>query len=158
MDGRQRAGHRNLGRGDTPLITAVLTTPATTSDGAVLPPIPVPLAPRPRTPGAPLVDAGAVTSDHLLTSRTEHGIALMGPVAVDQRWPSQAANGGAAAPGVIAWDAHDALGPPGQRRVVGRERPERHGHATVRLAGRKPVGAAGASRADGTHAATAPRA
>ena len=82
----------------------------------------------------------------------------MGPVAVDQRGPGQAAHGCAAAPGVLAWDATDALGPPGQRRVVWLERPERHGQATVRLACRKPVGAAGASRAAGTHAAPAPRA
>ena len=38
------------------------------------------------------------------------------------------------------------------------ERPDRHGHATVRIAFSKPVCAACASRADCTRAATAPRA
>ena len=71
---------------ETPnLITDVMTTPATTSDCAVLPPMHVHLAPRPLTPGEQLVDAGSVTSDHLLTSRTEHGSDLIGPVADDQR-------------------------------------------------------------------------
>ena len=66
--------------------------------------------------------------------------------------------GGAAAPCVIAWDAKDAIGPQGQRSVVWRERPARYGHATGRSAFRQPVCAACASRADGPHAATAPRA
>jgi transposase len=144
---------------ETPnLITDVMTTPATTSDCAVRPPMQVHLAPRPLTPGEQLVDAGYVTSDHLLTSRTEPGIDLIGPVAVDQRWQGQAANGFAAAQCVIDWDATYALCPPGQRSVVWLERPDRHGHATVRIAFSKPVCAACASRADCTHAATAPRA
>jgi transposase len=99
-----------------------------------------------------------VTSDPLLTSRTEYGIDLIGPVMADQRGQEQAANGFAAAPCVLAWDAKVALCPQGQRSVVWRERPERHGHATVRIACSKPGCAACASRADGTRAARAPRA
>jgi transposase len=144
---------------ETPnLITDVTTTPATTSDVAVLPTMPAHLATRQLTPGAQLVDAGDVTSDHRLTSRTEHGIDLMGPVADGLRWQGQAGNGFAAARFVIDWDAKDASCPPGQRSVVWMARPERHGHATVRMACSKPVGAACASRPDCTRAARAPRA
>ena len=144
---------------ETPnLLTDGTTTPATTSDFAVLPTLQVPLAPRQLTPGAQLVDAGSVTSDHLLTSRTEHRIDLMGPVAVDQRWQGQAANGFAAAQCVIDWAATDAICPPGQQRVVWLERPERHGQATVRSAFSQPGCAACARRAACPHAATAPRA
>jgi hypothetical protein len=71
---------------ETPnLITDVTTTPATTSDFAVLPTIQAHLAARRLTPREQLVDAGYVTSDHLLTSRTAHGIALVGPVPADQK-------------------------------------------------------------------------
>jgi transposase len=144
---------------ETPnLITDVPTPPATPSDVAVLPTIQAHLATRQLTPGEQLVDAGSVTADHRLTSRTAHGIDLMGPVADDQRWPGQAGNGFAAARCVIDWDAKDAIGPPGQRRVVWLERPDRHSHATVRMAFRKPVWGACASRADCPRAATAPRA
>jgi transposase len=144
---------------DTPnLITDVTTTPATTADFAVLPSIQAQLATRQLTPGEQLVDAGYMTADHLLTSRTEHGIDLLGPVAADQSWQGQAANGFAAAHFVIDWDAKHAICPQGQRSVVWMERPDRHGHATVRIAFSKPVCAACASRADGTRAATAPRA
>jgi transposase len=99
-----------------------------------------------------------VSADHLLTSRTEHGIDLLGPVSGDQSWQGQAANGFAAAQFVIDWDAKHAICPQGQRSVVWMERPDRHGHPTVRIAFSKPVCAACASRADCTRAATAPRA
>jgi transposase len=144
---------------ETPhLITDVTTTPATTSDFAVLPTIQAHLATRQLTPGEQLVDVGYVTSDHLLTSRTEYGIDLIGPVMADQSWQAQAANGFAAAQFVIDWDAKFAICPQGQRSVVWMERPDRHGHATVRIAFSKPVCAACASRADCTRAASAPRA
>jgi transposase len=144
---------------ETPnLITDVTTTPATTSDFAMLPAIQANLATRQLTPGEQLVDSGYVTSDHLLTSRTAHGIDLIGPVAADQSWQGQAANGFAAAQFVIDWAAKHAICPQGQRSVVWMERPDRHGHATVRIAFSKPVCAACASRADCTRAATAPRA
>ena len=144
---------------ETPnLITDVTTTPATTSNFAVLPTIQAHLATRQLTPGEQLVDLGYVTSDHLLTSRTEHGIDLMGPVAADQSWQGQAKNGFAADHFGIDWDAKYAICPQGQRSVVWMERPDRHGHATVRIAFSKPVCAVCASRAECTRAATAPRA
>ena len=142
---------------ETPnLITDVTTTPATTSDFAVLPTIQMHLATRQMTPGEQLVDAGYVTSDHLLTSRGDHGIDLIGPTASDQSWQGQTANGFAAAQFVIDWDAKRATCPQGQQSVVWMERPDRHGHATVRIAFSKPVCGACASRADCTRAATAP--
>jgi transposase len=144
---------------ETPnLITDVTTTPATTSDFAMLPAMQAHLATRQLTPGAQIVDSGYATSDHLLTSRTGHGIDLIGPVAGDQSWQGQSGNGFAAAQFVIDWDAKHAICPQGQQSVVWMERPDRHGHATVRIAFSKPVCAACASRADCTRAATAPRA
>jgi transposase len=144
---------------ETPnLITDVLTTPATTSDVAVLPTIQDNLATRPVTLRGQFIDAGYVSADHLLTRRTEHGIALLGPVPGDHSWQGQAANGFAAAQFVIDWDAQYAICPQGQRSVVWMERPDRHGHPTVRIAFSQPVYTACASRADCTRAVTAPRA
>jgi transposase len=76
----------------------------------------------------------------------------------DQSWQEQEANGVAAAQFVIDWDAKLAICPQGQRGVVWRERSDRHGHPTVRIAFSKPVCAACASRADCARAASAPRA
>jgi hypothetical protein len=88
----------------------------------------------------------------------EHDRGLRGPARPDRRWQGQAGTGFAAAPCVIDWDAQYAICPQGQRSVVGRERPDRHGHPTVRMAFSKPVCGACARRADGPRAATAPRA
>jgi transposase len=136
----------------------VTPPPATTADVAVLPSLQAHLAARRLTPTEQLVDAGYVTSDHLLTSRTEPGIALVGPVPADQSGPGQAKHGFAAANFGIDWEAKHAICPPGQHRVVWMERPDRHGHATVRIACRTPGCAACSSRAECTRAASAPRA
>jgi transposase len=117
-----------------------------------------PLATRQLTPQEPIVDGGSVTADHLWTSRPDHGIDLLGPAMSDRSWQGQAGNGLAAAQCVIDWDAKDASCPQGQRSVVWMERPDRHGHPTVRIAFRKPVCGACARRADCPRAATAPRA
>jgi transposase len=144
---------------ETPhLITDVMTPPATTSAFARLPALQAHLATRQLTPGEQLVDAGSVTSDQLLTRRTAHGIALVGPVPADQSGQGPAKHGCAAANVVIDGEAHHAICPQGQRSVVWTERPARQGHATVRLAVSQPVWAAWASRAEGTRAARAPRA
>lgn len=139
------------------LITDVTTTPATTSDFTALPTVQANLASRQLTPGEQIVEAGYVTSDHLLTSRTEHGIDLLGPVADDQSWQAHTGNGFAAAQFVIDWDAKHAICPQGQRSVVWMERPDRHGHATVHLKFSRPVCAGCARRGDCTRSATEPR-
>jgi hypothetical protein len=99
----------------------------------------------------------ASPADHLLTRRTEPGIALLGPVTDDQRWQAHPGNGCAAAPLLIDGDATHAIGPPGQWSVVGMERPDRHGQATVPMKCRRPVCAGGARRGDGPCVATVPR-
>lgn len=143
---------------DTPhLITDVTTTPATTSDDDVVPTIQDQLAERQLTPGEQIVDSGSVTADHLLTSRTDHELDLLGPVADDHRWHAKAGTGFAAAQVVIDWDAQHATCPQGQQRVVGMDRKDRHGHAIVQITFRKPVCAAGAQRAACTRSATEPR-
>jgi transposase len=139
------------------LITDVTTPPATTSDFTALPLVQANVASRQLTPGEQIVDAGYVTADHLLTSRTEHGIDLRGPVADDQSWHAHTGNGFAAAPLVIDWDAKHALCPQGQRSVVWMERPDRHGQATVQMKCSRPVCAGCARRGDCPRSTTEPR-
>jgi DDE family transposase len=124
----------------------------------MLPTIQAQLATRQLTPREQIVDVGSVTSDHRWTSRTDHGIDLIGLAMHDRSWQGQAGNGFAATQFVIDWDATYAICPQGQRSVVWMERPDRHGHPTARIAFRKPVCAACARRADCTRAATTPRA
>ena len=94
---------------DTPnLITDVTTTPATTTDFAVLPRIQENLAVRDLTPREQLVDAGYLSADHLVTSRTEHAIDLIGPAPEDRSWQARAEDGFAAAQFVLNWEAQHA--------------------------------------------------
>jgi transposase len=111
------------GDDETPnLITDVTTTPATTSDFAMLPTMQAHLATRQLTPQEQIVDVGYVTADHLWTSRTDHSIDLIGPAMNDRSWQGQPGNGFAAAQFVSDWDATYALCPQGQRSVVWMER------------------------------------
>ncbi len=143
---------------DTPnLITDVTTTPATTADFDVVPTIQDNLAERKLTPKEQIVDAGYMSADKLLTSRSEHQIDLLGPVADDHSWQAKAGNGFAAAQFVIDWDAQQATCPMGQQSVVWMERPDRHGDATVHISFSKPACTGCARRADCTQSATAPR-
>ncbi len=115
------------------LITDVLTTPATTSDVAVLPEIQQHLAARELPPGEQIVDAGSISSEHLLQSQTDHQIALLGPVAAEGTWQAQAGEGFAAAQFVIDWEARCATCPQGRTSVGWVERQDRQGRASVQI-------------------------
>jgi transposase len=140
------------------LITDVTTTPAPTADYAVLPSIQAHLADRQVTPGEQIVDAGYVSADHLISSRTEHGIELLGPVASDPSWQAAAGSGFATAQFVLDWEAQQARCPQGQPSVGWRERRDRHGHATVQITFGMSACAMCACRAHCTRSATQPRA
>ena len=143
---------------DTPnLITDVTTTSAPIPDSVVLPTIQDQVADRQLTPTEQIVDSGYVTADHLVHSRTEHGVDLLGPVVGDYRWQATAGNGFAAAQFVIDWEAQQATCPQGQQRVVWMERPDHHDHATIHIKFSKPVCAACGRRPDCTRSATEPR-
>ena len=115
------------------LITDVLTTPATTSDVAVLPDIQQRLAARDVTPSEHIVDAGSMSSEHLLNSQQDHQIALLGPVGAEGTWQAQAGEGFAAAQFVIDWEAKCARCPQGKTSVGWVERQDRQGQASVQI-------------------------
>ena len=101
---------------DTPhLITQVETTPATMQDDAVTDRIQDDLAARGLPPAIHLVDAGYTTAGHLVTSRTEHGIDLVGPVAASAGWQARAGTGFDLDHFAIDWDARTVTCPQGKR-------------------------------------------
>ena len=97
------------------LITQVETTVATVQDDAVTARIQDDLAARGLAPAVHLVDAGYTTAAHLVTSRTTHGIDLVGPVAVSGGWQARAATGFDLDRFVIDWDARTVACPQGKR-------------------------------------------
>ncbi|HSH77328.1 MAG TPA: IS1182 family transposase [Herpetosiphonaceae bacterium] len=101
---------------DTPhLITQVETTPATVQDDAVTARLQDDLAARGLAPAAHFVDAGYTTAGHLVTSRAEHGIDLVGPVAASAGWQARAGTGFALDHFAIDWDARTVTCPQGKR-------------------------------------------
>jgi transposase len=101
---------------DTPHpIAQVGTTPATVRDDAVTAPIRGALAARGLAPAVHLVDAGDTTAAHLVTSRDDHGIALVGPVAASAGWQARAGTGFDLDHFAIDRDARTATGPQGNQ-------------------------------------------
>jgi len=119
----------------------VATTPATTQDDQMLPTIHTALAAHDLLPKEHLVDAGYTTAAVLVTSQREHGVAVVGPVAVDPSWQARAGAGFEKARFVVDWAAESVTCPAGKQRrswrpvtdpCCGRKvRPGRHAGASV---------------------------
>lgn len=99
------------------LITDVETTPATKSDYEMTAAIEAKLAARALLPREHLVDAGYVTSDHLVNSRQEYDVELLGPVAEDNSWQARAGAGFDVGRFAIDWQAQRATCPNGRTSV-----------------------------------------
>jgi transposase len=96
------------------LITHVETTPATTPDSAVTGTIHADLARQDLLPREHLLDTGYIDADHLVTSRDEHHVDLVGPVLSDTSWQARAGQGFAVACFGIDWEQQQVTCPQGQ--------------------------------------------
>lgn len=139
------------------LITDVQTTPATTPDGAVTATIHTDLARVNLLPDTHLVDAGYVDAAHLVTSRDEHGVDLVGPPPVDNHWQARAGEGFDAASFTLDWERQRASCPQGQSSVKWSETHDQHGEPIVNIRFPRAACAACPSRARCTRSVTGPR-
>lgn len=99
------------------LITPVATTLAPEADVEHLAPIEEDLAGKGLAPGQHLVDAGYVRGRNLVSSREQHGIELIGPIAEDHQWQAKAGNGFDIGHFRIDWEAQTVTCP-GDRQGV----------------------------------------
>ena len=100
---------------ETPhLLIHVETTPATTQDMEMTAEIHQALADKHLLPSVHVVDTGYVDGPHLVSSREEHRIELLGPVTIDPSWQAKAGQGFDAASFVIDWEAEQATCPQGK--------------------------------------------
>jgi transposase len=119
---------------DTPnLLTDVTTTAAPTPDHAVTAKVQEHLAARELRPAEHIVDAGYMTAEQLVTSRTERSIELVGPVPADPSWQTRAGEGFGTAHFVVDWEAEQATCPEGKQSVVWKALQDRHGHDVVSI-------------------------
>jgi transposase len=98
------------------LITQVLTTPATTPDCTMGPPIVQDLAARDLLPGTHLFDSGYVDADFLVTAQ-QHQIDVVGPPFGSYSWQHKIAHGYDLQAFVLDWEAQQAHCPQGYTSV-----------------------------------------
>ncbi|UQA91691.1 IS1182 family transposase [Streptomyces halobius] len=101
--------------GDAPnLITHVATTDSTVADFDLVPAIHTDLAQRRLLPDEHLVDAGYVTSQHIVTARRDHGVDLVGPVLSSTGWQERSKTGFPVSAFAIDWDRQKVTCPGGK--------------------------------------------
>jgi transposase len=98
------------------LITQVLTTPSTTPDCTMGPPIVEDLAARDLLPGTHLLDSGYVDADFLVTVQ-QHQIDVVGPPFGSYSWQHKMKHGYDLQAFVLDWEAHQAHCPQGHTSV-----------------------------------------
>jgi transposase len=98
------------------LITQVLTTPATTPDCTMGPPIVQDLAARDLLPGTHLCDSGYVDADFLVTAQ-QHQVDVVGPPFGSYSWQHKIAHGYDLQAFVLDWEAQQARCPQGHTSV-----------------------------------------
>jgi transposase len=95
------------------IITNVETTPATTTDVEVTPLIHANLAEKELLPHEHFLDSGYISAEHIVDSRTDHDIELVGPVLPDPSWQAKAGQGFDSSGFVIDWEAQTVTCPRG---------------------------------------------
>ena len=99
-------------------ITHVYTTLSTLSDDAALEPIHQALCSKSLLPTEHLMDTGYVTAEHLVNSRTQYGVEIVGPVRSDPSWQARNHPKFAADQFKIDWENQAATCPKGQQSVT----------------------------------------
>jgi transposase len=97
------------------LITQVQTDEAVLTDNHALPTIHQQLAHAELLPSLHLVDAGYIEAQHLVESRGEYGVDLLGPAQSNGRWQQVQGNGFDIGHFQIDWDRCQAICPQGKR-------------------------------------------
>ena len=115
------------------LITHVETTPATTQDWQMAAVIHSALAGKGLLPREHLLDAGYVDSGVLVTSQTDYGVEVVGPVPQDNHWQARAGQGFAVACFAIDWEARRVTCPGGHTSTKWSTTHNRHGEEIVNI-------------------------
>jgi transposase len=140
------------------LITHVETTAAATPDDAVTAAIHDDLAERGLAPAEHLVDAGYTTAEHLVSSRDDHAIDLLGPVAASPGWQARAGTGFDLSQFTIDWAARTVTCPQGKPSRAWEARLLPNGKEALHVRFHRDDCRACACRTDCTRSKTEPRA
>lgn len=139
------------------LIVHVETTPAPVTDSHRTAPIQQALMDKGLAPATHFADAGYVDADLLVTSQTQQGIELLGPVRPDVSWQAKAGQGFDLAAFAIDWESKKVICPIGQTSVDWTPARDPWGNDTIHVGFHRPTCAACSSRPLCTRAKADPR-
>jgi len=143
---------------DTPnLITHVETTPATTHDGAITDKIHQDLALKELLPAEHLMDTAYVDAQHLVTSKDNYDVELIGKVPPDSSWQAKANQGFDISCFAVDWEAHSVKCPAGKSSGAWRPRQDDYGNEVVEVRFNRHDCAACTNRPQCTRAVKEPR-
>lgn len=114
------------------LITHVHTTRATVPDDQVVEPIHLALAEKQLLPKEHLLDGGYLSAEHLVNSKAEYDMDIVGPVRQNHSWQAKAANGFDASFFQINWDKQKAICPQGHSSTKWLPGKDIHGKDVIR--------------------------
>jgi transposase len=109
-------------------ITHVTTTPATTQDVTMTRTIHADLAAQGLLPDEHVVDAAYTSAEVLVTGRTTHNLAVIGPMPADTSWQARAQQGYAVNCFAVDWDAQQVTCPQGKQSRIWRPGDDGCGH------------------------------
>jgi transposase len=118
---------------DPSLITNVETTPATTPDSEVTDTVHEHLSEKGLLPSEHIVDAGYVDAGALVTSRSEYGVDLVGPVQRNTSWQAKAKQGFDLACFAVDWDMEIVTCPQGKTSRLWRRRQDEYGNDLIEV-------------------------
>lgn len=121
------------------LIVHVETTPAPVTVSDLTAPIQQALVDKGLAPATHLADAGYVDADLLVTSQTQHGIELLGPVRPDVSWQAKAGQGFDLAAFVVDWESKKVICPTGQTSVDWTPARDHWGNDTIHVGFHRPT-------------------
>ncbi len=139
------------------LLIHVETTAATTQDMQMTPQIHQALADKHLLPGEHLLDTGYVDGEHLVSSQSDYGIQLVGPVAQDVSWQAKAGQGYEAASFQVDWEHKTVTCPQGKSSRKWKRAQDHHHLQIIHVEFGKADCLACPARALCTTAATNPR-
>jgi transposase len=121
------------------LIVHVETTPAPVTVSDLTAPIQQALVDKGLAPATHLADAGYVDADLLVTSQTQHGIELLGPVRPDVSWQAKAGQGFDLAAFIVDWESKKVICPTGQTSVDWTPARDHWGNDTIHVGFHRPT-------------------
>jgi transposase len=139
------------------LITHVETTPAPVSDIDRTAPIHEALAARGLAPTSHFLDAGYVDAPLLLSSQSEHGIEMVGPVRPDASWQGKTRQGYDLGAFTIDWEAQTVTCPQSQTATCWVPKTDTWGNAVIHVRFPSRACTHCPERAQCTQAKTSPR-